>query len=292
MIKRAKTFRRLSLLLVLSLLGIAAVRVSLTVRKESLNRTLVAVIKTRNRAATVTDLLSKGADPNTRDLPIDRRSPWKQLWDRVLGRTLPTPHQSTVLEVALACPSNHNWSNEDFSVVKTLLDAGAKVDAADENGQTPLIFAAKVSPLENVKLLLERGAHINAQENRGMTALHYAVVGDDPDLVRLLLSKGALVNVGDQDQETPLDAAVRYGKIDIARLLLANGSEVDSRNADGYTPLALAVCANELRAVKLLLAHGAQVDVVNKAGQTPLQLAQSFHYTQMVRLLERAGATK
>lgn len=43
-------------------------------------------------------------------------------------------------------------------IVKRLLDHGADINAADENGDTPLIFALRANRESIVHLLLERGA--------------------------------------------------------------------------------------------------------------------------------------
>ena len=62
-------------------------------------------------------------------------------------------------------------------VVKTLLDAGAKVNDADIRGMTPIQFAVS-SEAQNpavVKLLLKAGADVNAKTSVGETALDWAM---------------------------------------------------------------------------------------------------------------------
>ena len=56
-----------------------------------------------------------------------------------------------------------------------LLDNGAQVDARDEDGNTPLILAAKgTSRPEYIQLLIENRAEVNARNNDGWTPLMIA----------------------------------------------------------------------------------------------------------------------
>ena len=85
-----------------------------------------------------------------------------------------------------------------LSVVRTLLDGGANVNAKCEcrqyldGGWTPLLLAVENRRYEIVKELLDRGADVNAKENRGKTALMLAKYYDaGPDIVQVLLDRGA-----------------------------------------------------------------------------------------------------
>lgn len=61
-------------------------------------------------------------------------------------------------------------------VITTLVSLGAKVDARDVDGATPLHRAASFRH-EAVRELLKAGASIDARDNRGRTPLHYAAAG-------------------------------------------------------------------------------------------------------------------
>lgn len=58
--------------------------------------------------------------------------------------------------------------NGDVSVVKLLLQHGAKVDADDGSGQTPLFLAANWSRYDAVELLIEHGANVNRCDTNGL----------------------------------------------------------------------------------------------------------------------------
>ena len=78
-------------------------------------------------------------------------------------------------------------------VVKTLLDAGAKVNDADIRGMTPIQFAVS-SEAQNpavVKLLLKAGADVNAKSSVGETALDWAKKFGSKEVIAALTSAGA-----------------------------------------------------------------------------------------------------
>ncbi|KAL6897202.1 ankyrin repeat-containing domain protein [Trichoderma evansii] len=79
----------------------------------------------------------------------------------------------------------------NITIIKFLLENGAEVDAADESGQTPLIWAAKTGNEDVIKLLLENGAGIDVSDKNGLTALYWANSKEQREIVKLLLERGA-----------------------------------------------------------------------------------------------------
>ena len=61
--------------------------------------------------------------------------------------------------------------------VSLLLEHGAKSEAHDGNGATPLMRAAQTGNLDVVRLLLAHGADLEARDNKGNSALQYAKNG-------------------------------------------------------------------------------------------------------------------
>ena len=78
--------------------------------------------------------------------------------------------------------------------VKTLLAAGADVNAPDDTGMTPLMVAAAQGDGAIARLLIAGGANVSAAAADGTTALMHAASANRGDLVRLLISSGADVN--------------------------------------------------------------------------------------------------
>jgi ankyrin repeat protein len=86
--------------------------------------------------------------------------------------------------------------NENIEAVKTLLSAGADANARTAHGQTPLMAVSRISNSENarkiVPLLLDAGADMEAEDNDGNTALKLSM--DNSRLIKttkILLAAGA-----------------------------------------------------------------------------------------------------
>ena len=76
-------------------------------------------------------------------------------------------------------------------VVQALLDRGAEVNSAKEDGATPLMLAAQDGHRGGRGLLLAKGAQVNARDNNGITALMLASQGGQREVKKLLLRAGA-----------------------------------------------------------------------------------------------------
>ena len=76
--------------------------------------------------------------------------------------------------------------------VDTLAGLGAKIDARADNGDTPLLTAAKEADRADVAAaLLRHGADPNARDRRGISALALAIERQDEDMQRVLKRAGA-----------------------------------------------------------------------------------------------------
>ncbi len=103
-------------------------------------------------------------------------------------------------------------SFDDAPVVRALIESGAKVDQADTDGLTALLWAALSNQVEIAELLLDRGADVNHTDKHGMTALLYAASIDfgDSAMVDLLLRHGARTDVRTPEGQTALELARKY----------------------------------------------------------------------------------
>jgi len=170
-----------------------------------------------------------------------------------------------------------NWP--DINLVKLLLDKGARLNTADDSGDTALIEAAGSSGPEYtaiVKLLIARGADIHAN---GDKAILTAARNADPEVVRLLLSKGSPVNVRSKDyyNNTVLMEATSGGSAQVVEILLAAGADVKATNEKGETALMHAATLDHsfdpqqrLPMIDALLKKGADINGSDEKGRTPL----------------------
>ena len=93
--------------------------------------------------------------------------------------------------VLVGCgPSVDIWTAADegnIEAVKYHIDAGADVNAKDEEGATPLHYAATK---EITELLIANGADVNAKANGGITPLDYPMSNNDKKIADLLRKHG------------------------------------------------------------------------------------------------------
>ena len=73
-----------------------------------------------------------------------------------------------------------------------------RINDADENGDTALMYAVQNNNIELVRLLLENGADVNIENEQAETALHYAAEQQvNLQILELLLNRGADPNSKD-----------------------------------------------------------------------------------------------
>jgi len=119
----------------------------------------------------------------------------------------------------------------DHRAVARLVAAGADVNAPDESGATPLMYAAAFSTLADLRLLVEHRAEVNAANANGSTALMWAA--GDTAKVRLLLAHGAAVDARTKNGTTALLVAARHRNLDAMRAVIARGADPGVRTTAG-----------------------------------------------------------
>ena len=93
------------------------------------------------------------------------------------------------------------------NTVGVLLKAGAQPGSADNDGITPLHWAAGHGMTNVARLLIEAGADVNARDTSSYTPLHQAVSSGHLEVARVLIGVGADVNVTSIHDETALTFA-------------------------------------------------------------------------------------
>jgi uncharacterized protein len=208
-------------------------------------------------------------------------------WPEDRGKRFPAGGSKTAL--LYATREGH------FDVVRLLVERGADLERADDNGVTPLINAILNASLFRV--------------SRTGTSEHLAIAS-------LLLDAGANVNASDWYGETPLWAAVDLRNLELGpadkatgirdeafaliERLLAAGADPNARTREfpherryivavvgsvawvdltGQTPFLRAAAAGDLRVMRLLLEHGADATIATDGGTTALMVAAGVNWS-------------
>lgn len=134
--------------------------------------------------AVVELLLAAGADPRGLDDPPE--SPLNVAVEHghldIVHTLLAAGAQTT--DGMLCPPLVHACMYSHLAVAKALLEAGAEVDAVEEEGYTSLLIAVQLGNLDLVRLLAQAGADLGHQNRQGQTpllaAMQFAGVSNNP----------------------------------------------------------------------------------------------------------------
>ncbi|XP_010527025.1 PREDICTED: probable protein S-acyltransferase 23 isoform X2 [Tarenaya hassleriana] len=130
-----------------------------------------------------------------------------------------------------------------IAVADLLLQNGARIEAADVNGYRGLHVAAQYGQTAFLNhIIANYGADYNALDNEGRSPLHWAAYKGFTDTIRLLLFRDACQNRQDNKGCTPLHWAVMRENIEASTLLVHAGTkeELFLKDSAGFTPLQLA----------------------------------------------------
>lgn len=205
----------------------------------------------------------------------------------------------------------------DLTEAVRCLDAGARVDAEDEDGCTPLMSAAYAGNLPLVQELVRRGANVNRWA-QGDTPLGRAAAGGRRAVFEYLadLSSDEVYEaVGEEELERgerrrrrgddgvtdDFAYAAALGELDKVQAAIASGVDVNALGSNGCSALQLASFRAQEAVMRLLLDSGADVNLKcddhsgpGTVGSTALAVVTHSIYAEdrpaTIRLLVEAGA--
>ncbi|NJL99309.1 MAG: hypothetical protein HC924_11110 [Synechococcaceae cyanobacterium SM2_3_2] len=209
----------------------------------------------------------------------------------------------------------------NLEMVEALIDAGADINAGNENGSV-LDRAIKNDHYRIIALLIERGAYRSISDlNAG---LRDAIRANDLEMVSFFLAEGAIVNLRDVPCEelelrellmqrfnasNAFDYAVKCDDPEMLRFAMSEGYSVEPKRRgvlqliphrqtyvwvfQDCNPLVSAVRSNALQVIDLMLDSGASInglDCEYNPPLSPLEIAISDEEIELAHFLIERGA--
>ncbi|XP_011263529.1 ankycorbin isoform X2 [Camponotus floridanus] len=214
-----------------------------------------------------------------------------------------------------------------LKVLQTLLEFGADVNAKDEDGRQPILWAASAGSVEAVLALARAGgsaaagtsdkdgltalhcaasrgharcvealinlcgSHPDHVDDNGCSALHYAATLGHADATALILKLGADPNRQDRKGRTPALCAAAKGQLETLKILSQHGGSLHARTVRGTGIGHEAVASGRIELIKWLAKRRpSTLDVATHDGKTPLHVAALHGYLDACKVLLDHGA--
>jgi serine/threonine-protein phosphatase 6 regulatory ankyrin repeat subunit B len=200
--------------------------------------------------------------------------------------------------------------NNEFATL--LIAKGADIYSEDDHKVTTLLQASHRGMADVVKMLLnkhaengEKSGWVDAASDEGITPLIASCSEGHIEVAKALVEAKADVNAVDKDQTNSLMAAAARGHTDLVEVLLKAGASVNDQNVDGHTALMFAY--NGKNQVETLWerytqfvkesemekkANGAGDEKIDDGGTGPTIREALDNHNKMVDLLIKSGASQ
>ena len=156
--------------------------------------------------------------------------------------------------------------------------------------QSPLQIGAAVGNIS----ICENIAHLenkNPADNEGLTPLHFAASNGHMNIVKYIAEHLEDKNPSTNDGWTPLHSAAYDGHLEIFKCIAEHLDDKNPATNDGWTPLHSAAQEGHLEVVKYIAEHLGDNNPVAQNGSTPKSLALRKKHFRVVSYLESTSKT-
>ncbi|XP_007533810.1 ankyrin repeat family A protein 2 isoform X2 [Erinaceus europaeus] len=133
---------------------------------------------------------------------------------------------------------------------------------------------------------IEQENVINHTDEEGLTPVMWAAAHGQIAVVEFLLQNGADPQLLGKGRESALSLACSKGYADIVKMLLDCGVDVNEYDWNGGTPLLYAVHGNHVQCVQMLLERGADPTIETDSGYNSMDLAVALGYRSVQQVIE------
>ena len=221
----------------------------------------------------------------------------------------------------------HAAANQNIRGVQLLVKAGAMVNAPNPfTGMTAIHYASMKTGQDpccaTIQALLDAGANVNALDNNLRSALHESCQDSQPYPSLLLIRNGCDIAQADNEGNTPLHLACGdCGDWEIACILLGLGANPYAFRMDGMSPLhvsfesdifvlrhmvefyptldlnfqtrdgntLLHLLGTDDEGFELIMKQGGRLDVLNHRGDMPIHVLAGQGCNSTIELIYRLG---
>jgi ankyrin repeat protein len=117
--------------------------------------------------------------------------------------------------------------NQNETIVKALLNAGANPNLSSKNKQTPLMKVSQKNNATIANILCEYGARLDDRNEEGQTALHQASEENYIEVAKILINHGASINIENSNFLTPIAQSIIKGNLEMIELLFESKGNLD-----------------------------------------------------------------
>lgn len=236
-------------------------------------------------------LLSKGADPNIKDINGKLATHYaaefgdKKLMQILLSFEASLNTQDTLGNLPLHIAILHNQKQIARHIIPL-----SEINIRNNEGLAPLTCCAIYSLSDIAELLITEKGRIdcNIRDSKKRTPLHYAANKGNARVIRCLMKNGAAVWAQDDIGRTPLHMATSKGHDQCVSIFLKWGCAVDCRTNENLTPLHMVI---NVEACKLLIEYKATLNsTCDYESWMPIHYAAYRGFKDICELLIEAGA--